>query len=73
MRRVHVALQGCAKRCATGQASRLPGRAHDLWGAYLRTWLDDETRETKIVFIGKQLPAEVFKAGLDGGSQHAAS
>ncbi|WP_332309153.1 hypothetical protein [Candidatus Burkholderia verschuerenii] len=25
------------------------------------------------MFIGKQLPAEVFKAGLDGGSQHAAS
>ncbi|ACD14716.1 MULTISPECIES: CobW family GTP-binding protein [Burkholderiaceae] len=40
---------------------------HMIFGADLGTpWRADERRETKIVFIGKQLPVEVFKAGLDG-------
>ena len=40
---------------------------HMIFGAdYGKPWGAGETRETKIVFIGKQLPADVFKAGLDG-------
>ncbi|CAB3677997.1 GTP-binding protein [Paraburkholderia rhynchosiae] len=38
-----------------------------IFGADLGTpWRENELRETKIVFIGKQLPADVFTAGLDG-------
>lgn len=40
---------------------------HMIFGADLGApWREGECRETKIVFIGKQLPADVFKAGLDG-------
>lgn len=30
-----------------------------------KPWRDDEGRETKMVFIGKNLPADLFKTGLD--------
>lgn len=40
---------------------------HMIFGADLGApWREEEFRETKIVFIGKQLPVDVFKAGLDG-------
>jgi G3E family GTPase len=39
---------------------------HMIFGASLdRPWPVGEPRETKIVFIGKQLPADLFRAGLD--------
>lgn len=39
---------------------------HMIFGADVGApWRPDENRETKIVFIGKQLPADIFKAGLD--------
>jgi G3E family GTPase len=39
---------------------------HMIFGANLdRPWPAGQPRETKIVFIGKQLPADLFKAGLD--------
>ena len=39
---------------------------HMIFGASVdKPWRDDEIRETKIVFIGKHLPADLFRAGLD--------
>src|SRR5258706_6402378 len=39
---------------------------HMIFGANIdKPWGADETRETRIVFIGKLLPADLFKAGLD--------
>jgi G3E family GTPase len=39
---------------------------HMIFGANIdKPWRDGEARETKIVFIGKALPADLFKAGLD--------
>ena len=39
---------------------------HMIFGANIdKPWGKHETRETKIVFIGKQLPADLFKSGLD--------
>jgi G3E family GTPase len=39
---------------------------HMIFGTDVgKRWMAGETRETKIVFIGKQLPIDVFKAGLD--------
>jgi len=40
---------------------------HMIFGADIgTTWGKNEARESRIVFIGKQLPTRVFKAGLDG-------
>ncbi|MGF6970588.1 G3E family GTPase [Paraburkholderia sp. WC7.3g] len=39
---------------------------HMIFGADIgKSWGANETRETRIVFIGKQLPHDLFKAGLD--------
>jgi G3E family GTPase len=39
---------------------------HMIFGSDLgRRWMASETPEMKIVFIGKRLPVEVFRAGLD--------
>jgi G3E family GTPase len=39
---------------------------HMIFGSDLgKRWTTTETPETKIVFIGKQLPVDIFKAGLD--------
>jgi G3E family GTPase len=39
---------------------------HMIFGASIdQPWRDDEIRATTIVFIGKQLPAELFRSGLD--------
>jgi G3E family GTPase len=39
---------------------------HMIFGADIgKRWGTDETRATRIVFIGKQLPVDFFKAGLD--------
>ncbi|CAB3769282.1 CobW family GTP-binding protein [Paraburkholderia humisilvae] len=40
---------------------------HMIFGTdHGKPWGTDEVPETKMVFIGKQLPVDVFKAGLDG-------
>lgn len=37
-----------------------------IFGANIdKPWDEVEQRETKIVFIGKQLPADLFRSGLD--------
>ncbi|MFC0400171.1 GTP-binding protein [Paraburkholderia rhizosphaerae] len=39
---------------------------HLIFGSDVgKHWTASETPETKIVFIGKQLPVDVFKAGRD--------
>jgi G3E family GTPase len=39
---------------------------HMIFGANIdRPWGENEARETKMVFIGKQLPADLFRSGLD--------
>ncbi|WP_225032586.1 GTP-binding protein [Paraburkholderia sp. XV] len=40
---------------------------HMIFGAdFGKAWSPNDIRETRIVFIGKQLPADIIKAGLDG-------
>ena len=40
---------------------------HMIFGADIgKPWRKDEVRETRIVFIGKQLPVQHFSMGLDG-------
>ena len=39
---------------------------HMIFGSDVgKPWRDDEIRETKMVFIGKHLPADLFRSGLD--------
>jgi G3E family GTPase len=39
---------------------------HMIFGASIeQRWADDEIRTTTIVFIGKQLPVDLFRSGLD--------
>jgi len=40
---------------------------HMIFGVELGApWREGEPRETKVVFIGKQFSADIFKAGPDG-------
>jgi G3E family GTPase len=39
---------------------------HMIFGSNLdKPWRNNEIRETKVVFIGKQLPTDLFRSGLD--------
>ena len=36
-----------------------------LDGDHQRAWKDDETRESRLVFIGRDLPIEKIRSGFD--------
>jgi G3E family GTPase len=49
---------------------------HMIFGADVdKPWRNGEVRETKIVFIGRQLPRDLFSQGLDGcaAAEHSAT
>ena len=59
----------CAARasCVQGRprAFRLPGRAHDPRRRSPAAWRADEKRDSRIVFIGRNLPEDKIRQGFE--------
>ena len=61
----HPALQGHSFVPERRRTLRLPGRAHDPRRRSSAAWRDGETRESRLVFIGRKLPEDNMRGGFE--------
>ena len=61
----HPALQGHPVVQGRSGALRVPGRAHDPRRRPPAAWKDGEKRDSRIVFIGRNLPEEKIRQGFE--------